>query len=157
MPIRFIATFVLLLALSFSGCAQVKVTKLPSEKSYIDGVRFYRGLPYLAVMESNGQCSATVIYLPDTRTEYVARITQGIGSVNLTTKLEGGMLLTEFGATSDSKVSEILVSAITGLAAASAADMAAQNQPGCQKVGLYWLEFDPNNGRVKVTGKVSLP
>ena len=155
MELRCVKILVLILAVSLSGCAKIKVTKLDNEESYTEGIRFYRGLPYLAVVDSGGQCAATVIYLPDTRTEYVARTIMGIGSVNLTAKLEGGILLTEFGAASDSKASEILVAAITGLAGMKAAE--AGNAAECKSAGLYWLAFDPVNGRVKEIGKVNFP
>lgn len=132
-----------------AGCAQITITEMQrggdGKYRYTDGLPFYLGAPYLAVTMTNGQCLANVIYLPDMSKRYVARLISGIGTANLSAKLEGGLMLTEFGGVSDSKAAEIIVAAIAGLASAKSANLIPPT--GDCSEGLYAIQFGAD-GRV---------
>lgn len=131
------------------GCARVEVTQLSDASPYKSGLRFYRGAPYLVVShDDGGNPQVSLIYLPDQTQEYVARITGGIGTASLTGKLEGGMLLTELGAVSDSKVPETLTALLSGAKAMKAL------APGGLDPGLYELVYE--QGKVSKLRKLSL-
>ncbi len=121
----------ILATLTVSGCATVSVNQLVGDtpdkrdeayRANGGGLRFYRGEPYLAVSTGGDEIAVKVIYLPDKTKEYVAKNITGIGSASLTAKLDGGLILTEFGAVSDSKAAEVLA-AVAGAVTADQAQI----------------------------------
>ena len=97
-----------------AGCAHVEITKITDEKSYKEGLRFYRPHPYLWVTKDDeGALQSTIIWLPNKKEEYVIKVKGGIGTVDMKSTLENGWNLTEFGETRDSKTPD-MITALTG-------------------------------------------
>ena len=120
-----------------AGCAHVEITKITDEKSYKEGLRFYRPHPYLWVTKDDeGALQSTIIWLPNKKEEYVIKVKGGIGTVNMTGTLENGWNLTEFGETRDSKTPD-MITALTGFFPTTATLDKATLKPG-----LYKFIFD---------------
>jgi nitrogen fixation protein len=93
-----------------------------TEKSYKDGLMFYRPEPYLVVtyIPEKG-LNNTIVWLPNYSDGYVIRPKGAFGSSEINVTLENGWNLTDLGLVRDSKVPETIAS-ITG-AVASAAEV----------------------------------
>jgi len=109
---RRIATVLMMMWLLL-GCAHLDIHKVVSDdKNYtkIQGLRFYRPMPYLWITTNKeGQCMSMVTYLPDTSQEYVIDPNPNlIGSVSFKPTLENGWNLTGFDSSADTKISEVL-------------------------------------------------
>jgi hypothetical protein len=130
-----------------AGCARVEITKILDEKSYKEGLRFYRPHPYLWVTKDpEGALQSTIIWLPNKKEEYVIKVKGGIGTVSMTGTLENGWNLTEFGETRDSKTPE-MITALTG-------SLQEITRKGLVKKdefipGLYKFIFDVETGLIK--------
>lgn len=107
---------VCLLVTVLSACAGVNIFNSESQKgAKPSGVRFYSPKPYLLVARTNKKdepISVDVVFLPDLANPQFASQKRGIGSYQLTLKLNNG-IITEFGNSGDSKVPET-ISALTG-------------------------------------------
>jgi hypothetical protein len=107
MKTTFLAAFVSLAIIVFSGCAPVQIysSKGLSEKS---GLRYYTVKPYLHVerdTETGKIVKSTVIYLPDLANPQYMVIRDGFNSKKINLKFKDGCL-TDFGYSSTGKVSE---------------------------------------------------
>lgn len=129
-----------------AACAAVRVSRLTSDKEYVEGIRFYRPAPYLLVTEdAKGDLEVSLIYLPKTNEEYVIRFKSGPGSADMKFKLDGGWNLTEFGETRDSKIPELVTSLAGAFTGALKGGEGVTSKPA---PGLYALIFDSNTGLV---------
>ncbi|MGD1010867.1 MAG: hypothetical protein ABR951_12055 [Candidatus Aminicenantales bacterium] len=129
-----------------AACAEIKVSRLTSDKDYVEGIRFYRPAPYLLVTEdAKGALQVSLIYLPKTKEEYVIQFKSGLGSADMKFKLDGGWNLTDFGETRDSKIPELVTSLATAFTGALKSEPGGPSKPA---PGLYALIFDPNTGLV---------
>lgn len=153
-----------------SGCASVVVKKVPPENSEsIEGVRFYRPVPYLLVSEAASSESAspaakspirsasrflqfTIIWMPDLSQDYTIQTKPGLGSIEFNPALEDGWKLTSLNGKVDSKAAEILAAVGTVVPKASAKGV--PEVAGHRLVpGMYAFQFDrdrksPTYGRL---------
>jgi hypothetical protein len=151
------------------GCAKVIVKRVPyGNNDSIEGVRFYRPVPYFVVSEASGGGSTqgsggssgsrtlqfTITWMPDLSQEYAIQLRPGLGSVGFNPTLENGWNLTGLNATVDSKAGELLTT-VAGLIPKAAAErsLAATGGPSL-KPGMYPFLFEqdrnsPNYGRLK--------
>lgn len=92
-----------------SGCASIKVYRPAADgKKEEQGIKVYTPKPYIVVAragESGKVISVTPVMLPDLADPHFIRQTVGVGKVNLTLSVEGGMLKS-FGGDVDTKVPE---------------------------------------------------
>ena len=127
-----------------AGCAHVEITKITDEKSYKEGLRFYRPHPYLWVTKDDkGFLQSTIIWLPNMKEEYAIKVKGGIGTVDLKCTLENGWNLTEFGETLDSKTPE-MIAALTGFI-----EGIRKRGPEKFKAGLYMFKFNEKTGLIQ--------
>ena len=135
-----------------AGCARVEITKILDEKSYKEGLRFYRPHPYLWVTKDpEGALQSTIIWLPNKKEEYVIKVKGGIGTVDLKCTLENGWNLTEFGETRDSKTPE-MITALTGFidgikSGALLEELKKKEEEF--KAGLYRFKFNKKTGFIQ--------
>ena len=125
------------------GCARVSVTKVTDATKPTNGVRFYRPTPYLLVtvvkVGDKDQVASNIIYLPNTKDEYVVEVKPGWGTVDGTVTLDGGWNLTTLGAKLDSKGPETItavagaIPSLTGIASTQANLLADSLTPGLYK------------------------
>ena len=129
-----------------AACARISVSRLASDKDFVEGIRFYRPAPYLLVTANDkGALQVSLIYLPKTSEEYVIQFKSGLGSADMKFKLDGGWNLTDFGETRDSKIPELVTSLATAFTGALRTEPGTPSQPA---LGLYALIFDPQTGLV---------
>lgn len=91
-----------------SGCASIEVYRPSTTKKKEQGIKIYTPKPYIIVAragEGGKVISVTPVMLPDLADPHFIRQTVGLGKVNLTLGIEGGMLKS-FGGDVDSKVPE---------------------------------------------------
>lgn len=133
---------VLALAITTTACARVEVTKLADAKTYSEGIRFYRPVPYLVTSQKDG-CTRQIVYLPDPDEEYLIRVLSGYGAVDAKVTLENGWNLTALGETRDSKIPET-ITAVGGLLAGARATGFAPERSAAEscKVGVFKLIYD---------------
>lgn len=109
----------LVIAILVSACSHVSVTKITKENDYTDGIRFYRPEPYFLVTQTTDpktkttSLQTTIIYLPNTKEEYVIEPKVRLGTVEMNAKLDGGWNLVSMGQKVDSKIPET-IAAVTG-------------------------------------------
>ena len=148
----------------FTGCAAVTVKKIPrGDAGSVEGIRFYRPVPYLMVSHGSadsGKPSAnegvtlqfTIVWMPDLSQEYAIQAKSGpFGSVTFNPTLKDGWNLTGLNATVDSKTAELLT-AVRGLVPKA---WLAPNLPAAEnlKPGMYRFVFQtdaskPNYGQL---------
>lgn len=139
-----------LLALLLGGCTRVQV-KPVVDKSTQEGVRFYRPHPYLWVStDSTKNLKHSIIWLPNTKEEYVISMKSGFGSSQMTFALNQGWMLTNFNENRDSKTLETL-QALPGFMSSMTTLMGRDNkgrdsEPLPLKPGLYAFVFDLQTG-----------
>lgn len=160
-----LGSMVIASAVVLCGCAGVSVTHVPPG-DVSPGVHFTRSRPYLLISkqikagsgkttleETNTsekapatiEYSSSIVYLPDPSQEYTVTLQSGLGSANGSVKLADGWMLTEFGATADSKTTNLVSTAATlaGTVITAAAKAAAPAE------GLYLIVIAPD-GTVKL-------
>jgi len=133
-----------------AACARINVSRLTSEKGYVEGIRFYRPAPYLLVTrDAKEALQISLIYLPKTTEEYVIQFKSGLGSAEMKFKLDGGWNLTDFGETRDSKIPELVTSlANLSTGVLKGGEPSAAGPKPELAPGLYALIFDPQTGLV---------
>lgn len=103
-----------------SGCSRVIIEPY-DEKTYTDGIRFYRPQSYVLVSKNedksqvNGGNKISIIYLPNMSEEYVVRAWVMFGSVSMKPTLNDGWNLTALDSSADPKIPE-MITALVGAA-----------------------------------------
>jgi hypothetical protein len=130
-----------------TGCAGVEITRISSENSYKEGLRFYRPYPYLWVTKDKAKdnLQGSIIWLPNKNEEYVIRVKSGIGSVDAKFTLENGWNLTGLNEIRDSKTPE-MITALTG----SLKDLKGLEAATKEELqpGLYMFIFEDKTGLI---------
>jgi hypothetical protein len=146
---------ILAAVLCLASCSIMQIERV-TEKSYKDGLRFYRPEPYLVVTVTPEKgLNNTIIWLPNYNEGYVLRPKGGFGSSEISATLENGWNLTDLGLVRDSKVPET-ISSITG-AVSTAAEVFKFDAAAKEKIlvpGLYRIIF--TNGIVSGLERINL-
>ena len=106
----------------FVGCGRGEVTvQLDGTNGVSNGLCFYEPLPYLLVASAEGTSNLTaqIVWLPNPNRRYRVNLTPGIGTANLSVKLQNGWMLESIGAQTDTKMPET-ITAIGGVVKAVA-------------------------------------
>ncbi|MEI6124074.1 MAG: hypothetical protein WCQ95_10670 [Bacteroidota bacterium] len=146
------------------GCAGTKVTTIDSKGNVTKGFIVYQTSPYLWVCSDSAAKSLVykIIYLPDKSKAIHIVPKRGFGSATTSFKLSDGCQLTEFGATSDSKIPET-ITAIGALTTAFMSSVKSEDTNATKKdirkeinslVGIYPIIFD-SVGVIKIGVKIS--
>lgn len=158
-----------LLALSFivsmTACSSVEIVRVTDDnRNSIEGLRFYRPVPYLLVTESAqakkskentaaSEYTYQIKYLPDKSEEYAIQTRYRFGSLKNSYKLEDGWNLTLVDVNADQKIPET-IAAVGDLAAsiAKAVTTLKLSPSATEEItvppGLYSIEFDKKTGLV---------
>lgn len=140
--------------LMFASCASVQVTRV-SESQNKEGVRYYRPYPYLWVSkDSSNNFISTVLWMPNTKEEYVIDVKSGIGSSEIHFSLKDGWNLTDFNENRDPKILETIqalpgfISSMTvlGNLYKGFGNDSQQKTSNPLTPGLYAFSFDPSTG-----------
>jgi hypothetical protein len=139
----------------FASCASVQVTRV-SESQNKEGVRYYRPHPYLWVSkDSSNNFISTVLWMPNTKEEYVIDMKSGLGSSEISFSLKDGWNLTDFNENRDSKILETIqalpgfMSSMTVLGSFFNKEVGVNLQQKTSNPltpGLYAFSFDPSTG-----------
>ena len=131
-------TFAMLLLLTTSACSHIEIRPLttqeridesdPDKAAKLNGIRFYRPMPYMLVKQTDasGSCDVTVAYYRDPDQPYIVIPHYAIGSIVFSPTLTDGWNLTAFSGTVDTKVPEM----ITAISSLMTAAIKAAGAPG---------------------------
>ena len=124
-----------------------------TEKSYKDGLMFYRPEPYPVVTDKE----TDIVWLPNMNEEYVIRPKGGFGSSEISATIENGWNLTGFGLVWDSKVPETISSitgGMVGMLAKSKGGIFEEEESRQLEPGFYRIIF--TNGVVSGLERINL-
>lgn len=107
---RLLIGILVLVAPLFAGCSYIEIRPaLISDLPDQNGLPFWRPAVYFWIgKDKNGNCTATVQYLPDPTQKYLIIPHYGLGSLSFKPTLKDGWNLTSFDSTVDTKIPETL-------------------------------------------------